>query len=328
MRPPPRSALLLALLGSALWLSCAAPVAATPIPATVEEARAALPAALERLEASYYAANTESSADPASPASLQIIDLRGRPIEGALVRLLGPREAPQIPVALTDAQGRVPLPAGGPWSAEVLAGGYQRASVGGTAGRLVVRRDHATVLAELPAVTDPTERAWRLLELLSPPPMAWDPDMAFLSAPTILPDLRLLVDSGRFTAADDRDISPRARARGLLARWDAPEDHGRIDPPDEARRRTPALTAPDPWSLCARFTDHHFTEEGAPDPAARTWNLCGDPALSLDGSRALMKLYVRYAHWGYEIGLTMRREGEGWRLYDARTGQIDHMEAE
>ena len=186
------------------------------------------------------------------------------------------------------------------------------------------------VLSDLAREADPAERLWLMLELTGPRPPEWDRVRLFQVTGDLLPELRALVDSGRFIRTDaDRD-SPAARARAMLAWWNDPQDAGRIGPPDADRRATPALAAADPWALCSAFTEHHFDAEGFKDPTTRTWNACTSVDLSRDGSRALISFEVRYAHWGYQIRLSAIQEpgapeAARWRLYDARMSGREHF---
>ncbi|HXT21941.1 MAG TPA: hypothetical protein VN923_14415, partial [Thermoanaerobaculia bacterium] len=57
----------------------------------------------------------------------------------------------------------------------------------------------------------------------------------------------------------------------------------------------------------------------------QAWGTCRLPLVDRTGTHALALFGVRYAYWGYDMYLVMRREGERWVLRGVAEGKLYHF---
>lgn len=117
---------------------------------------------------------------------------------------------------------------------------------------------------------------------------------------------------------DHRGFSPASWARHLLALWYDPRDEGLVrtflvERKDFARAAPAGLEGATLGAALDRYADQHFAREGYPGAKKRPSNHFST-TLAPDGSRALVRHWVEYLHWGYAQDLVVTKEAGRWRV--------------
>ena len=86
------------------------------------------------------------------------------------------------------------------------------------------------------------------------------------------------------------------------------------------------MSAASIYEVCDRWREIHFADQGI--SGAQPWSSCLEPVVDRTGSHALALFSVRYAYWGYDMYLVMRREGERWVLRGVADHAILHFRRE
>jgi hypothetical protein len=269
-----------------------------------------------------------------------VADVQGRPLAGASIEVSMTNrryESVAIGRGVTDGDGRFALALStdgyGDLGLGVQAPGFVRFGWAGypqgiTDEAVVLRRpiDRA-YLEALRSVREPGERAARVLELAASDDLPEIEELfpylgelraelaAIASAPVLEPEVR-------------RDgATPAEHASRLLAYWADPADDRLLARWTKEARGFTSLpddfAAPMIGELCALWRVEHFRREKVGEP--QTYSACGVPLLDGTGTHALALFRVRYAHWGYDMHLVMRREGERWVLRAVAANRIDHF---
>ena len=289
---------------------------------------------VDRVAQAYYAVPRGERRESTGVLSGIVVDRRGRAIAGARLVVKKPASLRVIGESTTDDAGRFRIPRV-PKRVNVVtvtADGFVRWSVESriAAEGVTIPLDREVddvFLSSLPAVADPEERLWGVLELVGARQFGLTLRDVHPYIGGLRPDLRLIASSPAFARADDRG-TPADRARRLLTWWADPADadltaswlaaHDSLRPPP-TKLRSPFVDG-----LCSVWADVHFEDEEIP-ARGRTAHGCFERRLSKDGSRAHLTFWVRYAHWGYEMELVAINKGE-WELVLIGDGVIDHFE--
>jgi hypothetical protein len=117
---------------------------------------------------------------------------------------------------------------------------------------------------------------------------------------------------------DPRGFSPASWARYLLALWHDPRDAALVraflaERKDFARAAPAGLEGRTLTEALDRYADRHFAKEGYKDKAKRPPGHFST-TLAPDGSRALVRHWVEYLHWGYAQDLVVTKEAGRWRV--------------
>ncbi len=190
-----------------------------------------------------------------------------------------------------------------------------------------VQRIKREVAAEAPAIAgDPDRESWepRLRDLLAEldgrAGFRW-PAVAFEQVELLREKLALMAkipDPGR---GNDAWRGSR-EASLLLALYDDPRDAEFRIRAGRAFGLVPVKkvrSAPTAEAALALWRDDHFGTDGGP----HTFNTL--EVLARTDDRALGELYVRYAHWGYSVWVTLRREGGRWVVRRQMDGVRQHF---
>ena len=279
-----------------------------------------------------------------STATGRVVDLQGRPVAGAAVEvsIMGQDYRRQtLGRGVSDVDGGFALSLspnehGSSLGIEVAAPGFvpdfasfPRGIVDET---IVLRRivDRA-FLEALRSVRDPEERARRMLEIAASDDLP-DIDEMFPYLGELRPDLAAIVKAGTTEPKTRRtERTPAYQASRLLAYWADPADDELLAPwVKENWGARPAhvahlgLAADSIYEICHRWAEIHFVDQKiAADRVP--WNRCLEPVVDRTGTHALALFRVRYAYWGYDMYLVMRREGERWVLRGVAENMRHHF---
>ncbi len=268
-----------------------------------------------------------------STATGRVVDVQGRPVAGAVVDVsITSQDYRSVTIGegTSDADGRFALTLTttdyGDLGLDVDAPGFESWGWAGfprgivdekiVLGRIVDR----TFLEGLRSVRDPQERARRVLEIAASDDLP-DIDEMFPYLGELHSDLAAIVKAGITEPKGRRtERTPAYQASRLLAYWADPADDALIAPwIKENWGARPAhvahlgLAGDSIYEVCHRWSEIHFVDQKiAADRVP--WNTCRQRLVDRTGTHALALFHVRYAYWGYEMYLVMRREGERWVL--------------
>ena len=186
-------------------------------------------------------------------------------------------------------------------------------------------------IESLRSVSDPAERARQVLEIAASEDLP-DIEEMFPYLGEVRAELADIVRAGRIDPKERSDgSSPADQAARLLAYWADPADDALVMP---WLKRTwgarPAhvahlgLSASSIYDVCDRWREIHYADQGISNDS-QPWAACVEPVVDRTGGHALALFHVRYAHWGYDMHLVMRREGERWVLRGVAENSIFHM---
>lgn len=271
-------------------------------------------------------------------ATGRVVDVQGRPVAGAALEVsITSQDYREVIIGrgVSDADGRfalrlttnqygdLGLGADAPGFARWGWAGFPRGVVEET---IVLKRTVDRHFIEgLRAVRDPAERANRVLEIAASDNLPEIGEM-FPYLGELREDLAAIVRAGTREPRERTDGStPADHAARLLAYWADPADDGLVMPwvrknwgARPAHVTHLGLSAASIDEVCDRWREIHFADQGI--TGRQPWNACLEPVLDRTRSHALALFRVRYAYWGYEMHLVMRREGERWVL----RGVADH----
>jgi hypothetical protein len=290
------------------------------------------------------AASTARGARKAKPwtATGWVVDVQGRPVEGAALDVsITNEEYRSVTIGrgvsgadggftfrlTTNDYGDLGLGVEAPGFARWALAGFPRGVVG---EKIVLHRIvDRPFIEKLRAVRDPAERDRRVLEIAASDDLPEINEM-FPYLGELRPDLAAIVRAGTTEPRDRRDRStPADTAARLLAYWADPADDAFVLPwvkknwgGRPANVAHIGLAAASIYEVCNRWREIHFIDQGI--KGQRTWNACLQPVLDRTGSHALALFRVRYAYWGYDMYLVMRREGERWVLRGVAENNLYH----
>jgi hypothetical protein len=287
----------------------------------------------------------EARAGEPSTATGRVVDVQGRPVAGAAIevsimgqdyrrRTLGQgvsdgdgRFAVSLSLNEYDSTGGIGVDAPGfvsDWAS--FPGGIVDETI--VLRRIVDR----PFLEALRAVRDPQERARRVLEIAASD-AADLPEMEemFPYLGELRRELAAIVVAGTEAPTVRRtDWSPAYHASRLLAYWADPADDALLAPwIKENWGARPAhvahlgLSAGSVYEVCARWSEIHAADQSA--SGCQALGTCRPPLVDRTGTHALALFGVRYAHWGYDMYLVMRREGKRWVLRGVADNKLYHF---
>ena len=287
------------------------------------------------------AASTARKAKPWT-ATGRVVDVQGRPVAGAALDLsITNHEYRSVTIGrgvsgddgrfalrlTTNEYGDLGLGVDAPGFAHWGWAGFPRGVADET---IVLRRIIDRPFMEgLRAVRDPAERARQVLEIAASHDLP-DIEELFPYLGDVRAELAAIVRAGTAGPRDRTDdTSPADRAARLLAYRADPADDALLLPwlkknwgGRPAHVAHLGLSAASIDEVCDRWREIHFADQKI--SGNQPWNACLQPVMDGAGSHALALFRVRYAYWGYDMHLVMRREGERWVLRGVAENNIYH----
>jgi hypothetical protein len=275
-------------------------------------------------------------------ATGRVVDVHGRPVAGAALEVsITNQEYKSVTI------GRGVSGADGRFALRLTTSDYGDAGLGVDAPgfahwgwvfdrgvvdeKIVLRRVIDRPFIEgLREVRDPAERARRVLEIAA----SYDlPEIAemFPYLGEVRAELAAIVRAGTAEPRDRRDdSSPADQAARLLAYWADPADDALVWPwvkknwgGRPANVAHLGLSGASIDQVCDRWREIHFDDQKV--SGRQPWSSCLQPVLDRTGNHALTRFQVRYAYWGYDMYLVMRRDGERWVLRGVGGSRILHF---
>jgi hypothetical protein len=293
---------------------------------------------------SAVAASTTGGARKTKPwtATGRVVDVQGRPVAGAALDVsITNQEYRSVTIGrgvsgadggfalslTTNEYGDLGLGVDAPGFAHWGWAGFPRGVVD---EKIVLRRIIDRPFIEgLRAVRNPAERARRVLEIAASDDLPeieqmW-PYLGELRA-----ELAAIVRAGTTEPRERSDgSSPADHAARLLAYWADPTDDVLVVPwlkknwgGRPAHVAHLGLSAASIHEVCDRWREIHFADQGI--SGRQPWSSCLDPVVDRTRSHALVLFRVKYAYWGYDMHLVMRREGERWVLRGVAENSVFH----
>ena len=287
----------------------------------------------------WLSASCSAAPGPAKPkqATGLVVDVQGRPVAGAAIEVsITDRSYHSVTIGsgATGPDGRFLLPLStseyGDLGLGVEAPGFEP---WGWAGypqgirdeRIVLGRKVDRAYLDSLQALNAAERSAAVLEIAASDELPEIEEMLpYLAA--LRPGLLELVRARTAAPATRRDGStPADHAASLLAYWAEPADD-EILAPWLTRMRglkdAPALSGITILELCGRWRTVHFEREKVSKHPP--FSYCTDPVFDPDRVHGLLLFQVRYAYWGYNMYLVIRKEGERWVLRRVLDHEIQH----
>jgi len=286
------------------------------------------------------------SAAAASPktkpwtATGRVVDVQGRPVAGAALDVsITNQEYHSVTIGrgvsggdgsfafrfTTNEYGDLGLGVDAPGFAHWGWAGFPRGVMN---EKIVLRRVIDRPFIEgLRSVRDPAERARRVLEIAASDDLP-EIEQMFPYLGELRAELAAIVRAGTTEPKARDDSTPTDHAARLLAYWSDPADDALVVPwvkkhwgGRAANVAHLGFSAASIQEICDRWREIHFADQGI--KGRQTWSSCLEPVVA--GNHALALFRVKYAYWGYDMHLVMRREGERWVLRGVAENQIFHF---